>query len=88
VTLIQRYPSPGNVKDTCQQSKFFYDGNSPDTSFTVQYSANRPTAVEYGTPDSALSTVGSCAARPYGFSELYSYTQAGLDAAKTAGRER
>jgi len=77
VTLIQRYY--GSAEAICEQTTFYYDSSNLFDGTFSQYAISRLAAVQYGTPDSYLNTGGSCGnQRPYGFTELYSYTPGGL----------
>jgi len=67
VTQVRRYPVSGGAEDVCQRADFSYDSNPYDGTFS-QNASGRLTAVRWGG--------GSCATDQ--FTEMYSYTQAGL----------
>ncbi len=76
LTEVQRYPQGlSNAEDTCQQEQYFYDTNPFDSSYSGQYSAGRPTAIQsYGGSSTYSNGSGNCDTT---FIEMYNYSQPG-----------
>ncbi|MCZ2149713.1 MAG: hypothetical protein LC126_18290, partial [Bryobacterales bacterium] len=68
VTQVRRYAVNGGAEDTCQRVNFAYDANPYDGSYTVN-SLGRLSAAQWG--HETACAVGR-------FTEMYSYTAAGL----------
>ena len=68
VTEVKRYPVAGGAEDTCQKTKYFYDVNTFDGSFSLN-AWGRMVVSEY----SVCSPAGLRTIR-----EMYSYTVPGL----------